>query len=361
MNLFNILENEDWESLRAYIDAGEDVNLRDPEGTTALFQSMPLDCLQSLIEKGVDINIKDNHGATAIFENGSIECTQFFINAGIDIHHRDNEGATAIFYDLPIECIRLLIDEGADVNQTDNEGATALFYEIQPECTMLLVDRGADVNHKDDEGTAAIFRQEIEYVRSLIDAGADVNATNQNGSNALLSFSQTEDGIVDLESESFYKLLLESNCDVNALDSLGCTALHLACFFGKVEHCRLLIEQKVDIDIKNKNGKTALNFAMNDMGDGLNAYDHNGDHDECVRIVIMSGAKFDRLCLDVKFHPFLQEIIEKRKTAQLNLLKWFDGHLVEFNILPFMFPERIIPSNIKLDCLQEYIEILMEI
>jgi ankyrin repeat-rich membrane spanning protein len=50
--------------------------------------------------------------------------------------------------------------------------------------------------------------------------------------------------------------------DMNAQDVDGFTPLHLASGGGKLEVVRLLVEHGADIDVKDKGGWTAYQFAL---------------------------------------------------------------------------------------------------
>ena len=72
--------------------------------------------------------------------------------------------------------------------------------------------------------------------------------------------------------------LLDSGCDVNALDEHGQTALMNAAHRGDVELVRLLIDRKASLDITAKYCLTALMLAV------------IANHTEVVRLLVTAGA-----------------------------------------------------------------------
>jgi ankyrin repeat protein len=55
-------------------------------------------------------------------------------------------------------------------------------------------------------------------------------------------------------------VLNQKGCDPNIQTKLGNTAVHLAALNAKVEACKLLINNGVDLKKKNKSGKTAADL-----------------------------------------------------------------------------------------------------
>jgi hypothetical protein len=93
----------DLEAIRKHIDAGSDLNVRDPEGgacplsTAALFGQA--EAALTLIEAGADINCAGNDGGTPL------HVAAFFCRAGI---------------------VKLLVDKGADRSIRNSYGSTPL-------------------------------------------------------------------------------------------------------------------------------------------------------------------------------------------------------------------------------------------
>ncbi len=99
-------DRNDWEKtelVKALIDAGANVDVRDEHGNTLLheivFYPFDSECAKILIDAGVDVNIKNNSGRTALHSaasHGHPKQVSMLINAGADVNARDNDGKTPL-------------------------------------------------------------------------------------------------------------------------------------------------------------------------------------------------------------------------------------------------------------------------
>lgn len=75
--------------------------------------------------------------------------------------------------------------------------------------------------------------------------------------------------------------LIECDICINAYNTSGWTALHIASYNGHVEVVRLLLENSAILDLQNNYGETALHLAS------------TKSHHEVVRLLCMNGAMLD--------------------------------------------------------------------
>jgi ankyrin repeat protein len=59
------------------------------------------------------------------------------------------------------------------------------------------------------------------------------------------------------------RFLIENRADVHCKDRVGCTALHVACYYGYLEAAFVLMDHGAEVLAKDKHGKTAIDLANN--------------------------------------------------------------------------------------------------
>jgi len=185
-----------------------------------------------------------------------------------------NEFATRIFK-KDIKGVRELIDKGADVNVREKTmGSTPLILACSRsgsyEIVKLLIANGADVNIEGShDGRTALMwaaRESQNTVELLLANGADVNVKGVDG---MTAFIQSIFGILsDSVTTDVCDLLLAKGSDVNARligpDAAGWTALMFATSNGKLDLVKYLISKKANVNLKAKDGTTALSLSIKD-------------------------------------------------------------------------------------------------
>lgn len=185
--LFEAAMRKDAAAVRAALDAGADVNARNPIGQTPLMMAAGRiggdAVVKVLLERGADPNLKDKSPSIVPFGIFSGQ-TNAMIEAS-----RVADGRS----------LRMLFEAGADVDLTNEHGGTALFYAIvsgNRENARLLMDQKANVNARLDDGVTpliiAVQRDDRELAAELIARGADVKAADRNGNTPLLWAAYTE-------------------------------------------------------------------------------------------------------------------------------------------------------------------------
>jgi ankyrin repeat protein len=171
--------------------------------------------------------------------------------------------------------VNLFLDKGADVNTLGGELGSALqvaAHNGNKSMVKLLLEKGADVNTQGGKGSVLIYAAASykvgdceEVVRLFLDHGADINCRGEDGWTAL--YRAAIHG-----KEGICRLLLRRGADMNAVYPRNEeTALHRAAANGKVTVVHLLVDQGASINSKSKDGKTALDLAV------------ENEHEEVVR------------------------------------------------------------------------------
>ncbi len=244
------------EAVRALAESGANLNLTDPEGTTALIVAVingHYDVVSALIEKGADPNVADIKGMTPLY-------------AAVDMHTiGDTFGRpypAKPVIDGSLDAARVLIKGGANVNAP-----------LKAPILKRVYDAG---DNRLGEGATPFMRAarkcDVEMMRILLDAKADVTLTQKSGNTPLMlcagavSGGNTEDTperVSEDEALAAIRLALDAGVDVNAQNATGDTALHTAATSGggQPSIIKLLVERGARLDVKNKADRTPLDAA----------------------------------------------------------------------------------------------------
>ena len=113
------------------------------------------------------------------------------------------------------------------------------------------------INNLSKEGysvlTLACYYSNNDVATYLIEHVKDVNSKSGYGSALMAATVKKNTELV--------KLLLENNANPDAIDKNGSTALHFAVIFGYEEIIKLLVDVKADSSLKDNRGNTALDYA----------------------------------------------------------------------------------------------------
>ena len=114
------------------------------------------------------------------------------------------------------------------------------------------------------------------------------------------------------------RILIENKVDLNLTDEHGNTSLMLACYeLDVLPSVQLMFEQNILIDLQNKEGKTALMIALHKR------------HLDMVRVLIEHGSNLDlidsnhnsALMFAVRHNESVcYQIVETKKNVKINLL-----------------------------------------
>jgi ankyrin repeat protein len=234
-----------------------DVNVAEPDGTTALHWAVRQDDLpltDQLIRAGADVTTANRYGVTALYlaaVNGSAAVIERLLKAGADANAALPEGETTLMTAARtgnVEAVRVLLARGARVDERETwRGQTALMWaaaQNHPPMIRELLANGAAINARsavqnwERQNTQeprekwlppggltpllfAARQGALESARVLVEAGADVNLADPAGISPLLS--AIINGHYDVAG-----LLLENGADPNAADTDGRTALFAA-------------------------------------------------------------------------------------------------------------------------------------
>ncbi|OAD01793.1 hypothetical protein MUCCIDRAFT_144012, partial [Mucor lusitanicus CBS 277.49] len=178
-----------------------------------------------------------------------------------------------------LDLLEICTKHGANVEATDAYGRTALHYATMngfTDCVSFLLTRQTDIECRDHDGFSpliyAIMNGHTPCVEILIQANANIEPRHE-GDHIPLSLA-CHFGHTDIA------LMLYNQGAKNLPNAESLYPLHLAARQGHAELCRVLSQNKQDLDKPDKyNTWTPLFWAAND------------GHVDCVRILINAGCK----------------------------------------------------------------------
>ena len=167
---------------------------------------------------------------------------------------------------------RLFLQEGADVNAVSEGEAPALFKAAElgkHKIVKLLLEYGANTEARGRSHHTALFpaaqKNHCDALKLLLEAGANVNARDGNDQNILLLLASEKSEKHVKWSADVIRILLDSSIDLEVRDKDGRTALLWAAATGKELLVRLLLtggtKGCANIKATNDRGKTALHLA----------------------------------------------------------------------------------------------------
>lgn len=297
------------------LSANPDLNVQNVAGQTVLHimaNEVDMDLLPLFLEKKVALDIPDNEGNTPLMlaiYNFSLKVSlqhipfiNLFLEAGANPNLQNNKGQTALYLAVLrglLEVIPLLKEKKADPNIADHSKETPLLAamrvygksSVKENAALLtsfvsaLLEMGANPNVGKERSNfynsslysknkvnetpfdLALKHNYIEIIELLMKAGARLDFLDQFGNNFLLQFifivSITNRFIEkDLALATRLIDLILKQININAVNNLGETALHIAAENGLVNLTRLLTERKADANIINKYGQNPLMQAL---------------------------------------------------------------------------------------------------
>ena len=270
-NLFKAAKSGDLNALKAALDAGADVNVKDANGETSLMIASSygnLVTVRELLARGANIEAADNRGFTSFIiaiEWEHPDIARELLDRGANIDAVTTEGFTSLLLASKggnLDLVKDLLDSGANIEAADNGGFTSFMIAIKWDNLNIaweLLARGANIEAADKfERTSLMFATSggnLDLVKDLLARGANTEAADDRGWTSLLYASSIgEDGIV--------QELLDRGANIEAAEGRGYTSLLIASQNEYPAVVELLVHRGADRNRKNRDGKTAYDLAQ---------------------------------------------------------------------------------------------------
>jgi uncharacterized protein len=238
---------------RMLVGAGADVNQAEANKVTPLLIALAndhLDVAHFLLDKGADVNAADYWGRAPLW-------------TALDVRNLDYDRSGEQHSDRPayLKMINRLLDSGANVN--------ARTAEVPPIRRWVLPI--SDISWVDFTGQTVFLRAalagDITVMRLLLERGADPNVPTFSNTTALMAaagvnwsvgqtYTESKEGLMEA-----VQLCLEKGADVNAINSMGFTALTGAVNRASDDIVELLVRHGARMDVKDKEGRSLEDWA----------------------------------------------------------------------------------------------------
>lgn len=252
------------EGARALADGGADLNIKDPDGTTALVFAIinaHYDLAAMLLEKGADPNVTDTTGMGAAY-------------ALVDMNSLGNmqgRPAPKLLGKTTAETLlTLLLKKGANPNARLSRPVLGRYH--------------GSGDAQLGEGSTPLLRAakavDLELMKVLLDNGADATLTKKDRTTALImvaggqpyGYPPRELEVNTSRTIEALGMLLARGVDVDAFNTTGQTAIHAAAGRGSDEVVKFLAGKGAALNLPDKQGRTPLDVALGvGAGVGRNA------------------------------------------------------------------------------------------
>lgn len=262
----------------ALLEAGADIDLDDPDGSTALIMALlnrHWDTAKFLVEAGADVNLWDIYGQTPLYV--AVDQNTLPIGRRVEIPSMDRTTGQ--------DMVRLLLERGANPNAQ---------LKLRPRYRNIPHDRYRDPMIV--WGTTPLLRAakagDLPLMRLLLAAGALPDLANSQGITPLMAavgdghihdptrgLQRTEDDALEC-----YALLRAAGAEVNVRTPLGYadadlkirtpanrTALHAAASRGWNRVVQRLVEDGAELDVIDSNGLSPIDYALGRFPQEFNA------------------------------------------------------------------------------------------
>ncbi|MDO5979072.1 ankyrin repeat domain-containing protein [Flavivirga spongiicola] len=235
--------------------------------------------LEKLIERGISHKLNNKGGnAMLLATRGSrsgynaLDFFKYLEGLGIEANIVNNDGITPLhnlaYGNKDLETFNYFISKGVDVNQIDKDGNTALINASGRNSLGIitkLAENTKNINHVNNNGQSALTKSignAPQTISFLIKKGADVHVIDTRGNNLSYYLIKSFQAKKQETFNQKLKVLSNNGFDVTTIQKNGNTLFHLAVDADNIDLLKYVNALGVDINIKNKDGLTALHMSV---------------------------------------------------------------------------------------------------
>ena len=207
-----------------------------------------------------------------------------------------------ILHNKSIQEMEVLIEKGANLDVVNSNGLTSLMYATRDnkfDRVELLLRNKADINIKGRNDVTALYIAcqfgLSNMAKYLIEKEAIVTSSCMDWAcfHVTNTFLVTE----EIDMTEVIKLLIENGISVNRQNEIGWTPLFYASVKGDIKLFNTLIELKADPNIKDKNDRAPVFFAL------------DNNHIDLAKLLLKHGANRNNNLSDIET---LLNIVEEK-------------------------------------------------
>lgn len=294
-------------------------------------ENVKSELVKALLERGADPNIPDSSGKTPLMlcfvSSGSEDDPESDISeddpedrsedddssddSSVDPESDDNvppPDHLSENFDEKMIIIKSLFNYNCDIDIQDDKGLTALMYSVihnNFQLFKLLLDKNPDLTIRDksniDVLCHSVHLRDKRYAALLIQRGAELDYIDGRHYDDVLRCSISFDYMIE---SHMFEFLIASGADVNRIDSNGDSFMmrilkeepnfHYSATIGSL--LKILLINGADINVKNKDGETALQLSRRDewwsgMTIALIKYGEIDPKDKYVEDILLYGVR----------------------------------------------------------------------
>ncbi len=281
--LFNAVKADSAETVLALLrgtgDKKADLNARDFLGNTALHACVRWaspNAARAIVDQDARfngrraLNARNLAGNTALHEAalaGNLSFARFLLDAGTDVNAVDETGKTALTDAIEYsrtDVIRLLLGAGASPVMQDMYGRNAFHAAVEygaPEVISLIRNAGGNAMSRDSFGNTPLslaFRKDADAVMATL--GGNRNVVDSDGNTPLHVAVASKASPAG--PSAIVKALIDAGYPVNNRNGSGATALLLAVRSGETEAARVLLAAGADPYASDNSGESAVSYVL---------------------------------------------------------------------------------------------------